>query len=148
MGMRNIFKKDTINGVEISWCKQFVEDDLGRQIIQIRIHSIIDPERNSPACRVSGNGFEYIEPEIPEYPEPDGLIVFGHNKYDRFTITEVVEQYPEYATTLTELKNLIEQRSKAAAALGKKGGSAKTEKKVAASRENGKKGGRPKKERG
>jgi hypothetical protein len=141
MGMRNIFKKDTINGVEISWCKQFVEDDLGRQIIQIRIHSIIDPERNSPACRVSGNGFEYIEPEIPEYPEPDGLIVFGHNKYDRFTITEVVEQYPEYATTLTELKNLIEQRSKAASTLG----SIKSEKKADSSRENGKSGGRPKK---
>jgi hypothetical protein len=33
----------------------------------------------------------------------------------------------------------------AAAALGRKGGSAKTEKKATASRENGKKGGRPKK---
>jgi hypothetical protein len=37
------------------------------------------------------------------------------------------------------------KRSEAAAALGKKGGSAKTEKKAAASRENGKKGGRPRK---
>jgi hypothetical protein len=35
--------------------------------------------------------------------------------------------------------------SKAAAALGKKGGSVKSERKAAAVRENGKKGGRPRK---
>jgi len=37
--------------------------------------------------------------------------------------------------------------SKAAAALGKKGGESKSEAKAAAARENGKKGGRPKKDK-
>lgn len=142
--MKNIFYKEVIDGVTISWCKQYVEDELGREQINIVIHSIIDPERNSPACRISNNGFEYIEPEIPEYPEPDGLIVFGHNKYDRFIITQVVEQYPEYETILTTLEKNIQNRGQAASILG----SIKSERKAAASRENGKKGGRPKKQGG
>jgi hypothetical protein len=142
--MRNIFKKYIIDDIQISWCKQFVVDELGRQKEQIRIHSIIDPERGSPACRISCEGFEYIETEIPEYPEPEGLIVFGNHRYDRFTVDEVVEQYPEYSNVLSELKQLIELRSSAAAALG----SIKTEKKAAASRENGKLGGRPRKNGG
>jgi hypothetical protein len=144
MGMINKFYNEVIDGIEISWCKQFKEDDLGRTITGIKIHSIIDPERNSPAIRISDNGFEYIEPEIPEYPEPEGLIVFGNHKHDRFTTNEVIEQYPEYKKALNKLLRLIDERSQAAAILGRKGGSKTSPAKKRSSAENGKKGGRPK----
>jgi hypothetical protein len=45
------------------------------------------------------------------------------------------------------MKNDKKQINEAAALLGRKGGSVKSEKKAAASRENGKKGGRPRKEK-
>ena len=49
----------------------------------------------------------------------------------------------------SDYKNyLVAEQSRAASALGKLGGSAKTEAKSMASRANGKKGGRPKKDKG
>ena len=49
----------------------------------------------------------------------------------------------EGITMNTNEKNTDVKISEAAAALGRKGGSVKSEKKAKASRENGKKGGRP-----
>lgn len=142
--MTNIFKTTIVDGIKISWCKQLIEDDLDKQKTRIRIHSIIDPDRETPACRISNDGFEYIVPEIAEYPEPMGLIVFGRDKWSRFTIDEVIEQYPEYESVFEKFFELC-QESIAAAALGRKGGSVKSDRKAAAARENGKKGGRPSK---
>ena len=56
-----------------------------------------------------------------------------------------VRQDRRRATLKTAMKTNIQ---KAAAAMGKKGGAAKTEAKKAASRTNGKKGGRPRKPKG
>jgi hypothetical protein len=50
------------------------------------------------------------------------------------------------AEVISEIKRRYEAIQKAAAALGRKGGKAKTERKAEAARENGKKGGRPRKE--
>lgn len=76
--------------------------------------------------------------ESDEWQSEDGFdIKIIENEYDWEDYSKKVEEY------LSE-KSIISQ---AAVALGRKGGSVKSEAKIAASRENGKLGGRPKKVR-
>lgn len=64
----NLFFTKIIDGIEISFCKQFVEDDLGREVIVEKIHSLLDPGRDCPAIRVNQNGGEVIiDSESSEY---------------------------------------------------------------------------------
>lgn len=73
------------------------------------------------------------------YTDADGARDWAANK-----MIEMAEQEPE--TCFDRYEILSDDRISPAAALGRKGGSVKSDKKTAAVRENGKKGGRPKKE--
>lgn len=89
-----VFKKEIVDGVTVSWINR--EDD------KILIHSIVDPE-NDGAIRVTRDGCEYLSENDETGPLPHGLIVFGKYKWDRFTVKEVLENYPEYKKILSSI---------------------------------------------
>ena len=70
---------------------------------------------------------------------------YCHKKYPSYSILEVTGGHMVFEWESDYKNYLDKERSRAASALGKLGGSAKSEAKSAAVRENGKLGGRPKK---
>lgn len=134
MNEMTVFRNVMVDGIEISFIDR--EDD------EILIHSIIDPERDG-AIRVTKSGVAIMEDDDENGPLPNGLIVFGSYKWDRFYMEEVVEEYPEYTDAMEAVRKKV-AGYRAAQILGKIGGSSRSDRKAASSRENGKKGGRRK----
>lgn len=68
-----------------------------------RIEKIIDLNRDGQV-RITQRGLCFLEEDDVNGPMPEGLIIFGLCKYDRFTASEVLNEYPEYKKEISELK--------------------------------------------
>ena len=79
----------------------YIETEFGDK----RIEKIIDKERDGQV-RVTKNGLSFLEEDEVNGPMPEGLILFGLCKYDRFTASEVINEYPEYSDEIKELKRI------------------------------------------
>lgn len=86
-------KSKKIDGVTIEY---IIREDGKR-----RVAAIIDPERYG-GVRISKYGFSQLAEADEPYPE--GIIVFGLYKDDRFRVSEVLAEYPEYKGILEKLK--------------------------------------------
>lgn len=109
---------------------------LNGQAVEAWAYVGVDANFGNPRVIVGDNGVSF-EPEQDEISDDD---------YNRIC-NELSDKYidgldPDVSTPYGKIRIARDTR-RAASALGRLGGSAKSEKKVAAVRENGKKGGRP-----
>jgi len=92
--------------------------------------------------------YAYEYKNAPKSPELESLYIKSLDAEKRYLeISKKIEDYTDYLEELEDIEDAKagEEVSKAASAMGKIGGSSKSESKVNASRANGKLGGRPRK---
>ena len=87
----------------------------------------------------SHNTLEIIDCDEVETDPEEGIAYFNIKDSSRIVVRDGIGQIEQYWSYQDEMV------SRAAAAMGRKGGSAKSERKAKASAENGKLGGRPRK---